>query len=263
MKLASCKNTLMSIMWLNSILLKEFPNVAEKHHQTPEAIRHNYQLNQDHSLPNHPSHSTCTAGKALGKTYGVAKNAQLVIVQMARISLGEIIAAFGLIEDELLIATERRGRSVINMSLGGPTNGKDNRGEELRDLVATMINLDVPVIVAAGNYAPGLRVVDHIPGVWAAPDFPILAIGSTNKNGKLTKWSQGGEQVFLHAVGEEISCLDMTGGIKVSRGTSYTAPQVAGEVASFLSYDPVPFNTDEHQVVKTLWDYLHSNAGSW
>lgn len=179
-----------------------------KHLQTAKAPVQGFQPDQDHSPLNHPSHSTCTAGKALGKTYGVAKNAKLIAVQLGATDTREIIASFYEIEHDLLINPERRKRSVITMSLLGPPNdGTSEKAQTLKKLVSTMMNIDVPVVIAAGNEAPRRPVIDSLPGIWAAPDFPILVIGSTNKEGQVARDSQGGEQVFLHAVGEGITYL--------------------------------------------------------
>ncbi|KAF5983045.1 hypothetical protein FBULB1_3981 [Fusarium bulbicola] len=46
-------------------------------------------------------------------------------------------------------------------------------------------------------------------------------------------------------------------------GTSYAAPQVAGEIANLLSYDIVPFDTSDGNLVKNLKAYLQSDAASW
>jgi hypothetical protein len=46
-------------------------------------------------------------------------------------------------------------------------------------------------------------------------------------------------------------------------GTSFATTIVAGEAADLLSYEIVPFDTSDGNLVKNLRDYLQTNAASW
>ncbi|KAG4255894.1 hypothetical protein FPRO04_11513 [Fusarium proliferatum] len=65
-------------------------------------------------------------------------------------------------------------------------------------------------------------------------------------------------------LGDPIECLPRDSKDPVERaGTSYAAPQVAGEIANLLSYEKVPFDTSDGNLVKNLKTYLQSDAASW
>ncbi|KAF5687747.1 subtilisin [Fusarium circinatum] len=49
----------------------------------------------------------------------------------------------------------------------------------------------------------------------------------------------------------------------ISGNIEEAAPQVAGEIANLLSYDTVPFDTSDGNLVKNLKAYLQSDAASW
>lgn len=178
----------------------------------------------------------------------------------------EIIAILKMIYMDIKVKPERKKKSVVTMSLGGkPPDGSEFQ-ETVRQSFKRLLDMDVPVIVASGNNADqpgGRRDVDVYPGVWEGPDYPLLVVGSTNNVGELSDFSQGGPHVFLHAPGEDISCMPSSGPVMTDGGTSYACPMVAGEVANLLSYDTVPFDTSDGKLVQSLREHFRGNAGSW
>lgn len=61
-------------------------------------------------------HGTCMASKATGAFYGVAKNADLVIVKYSRLLIGDILTGLAMIQDDI-VQNKLQGKAVINLSL--------------------------------------------------------------------------------------------------------------------------------------------------
>ncbi|KAK5655245.1 hypothetical protein OQA88_5812 [Cercophora sp. LCS_1] len=228
---------------------EEFPNVADTHIFTQKARALGRRAEGDNSVP--AFHSTCTAGRAVGQQYGAAKKATLVVVVMGEYHLLEMISAFSELLAHFRENPERRGASVITMSLSGPIFQPSIilQVTLLAETIGEILALGVPVAVSAGNDAriPRRENVDTVPGIFAGQAYPLI----------------GGPQVTLHAVGEGVTCL-MDGDIPGTKtGTSYAVPLVAAEVADLLSYDDVPFPTDDGQLAYHVRDYLVSDASSW
>jgi hypothetical protein len=91
------------------------------------------------------------------------------------------------------------------------------------------MNMDVPVVVASGNYAPLRPIV-----VFASENYSLIVVGSVEGVGNKAADSQGGPLVTVHAVGVSATCL-MNSGPVARSGTSLSAPLVAGEIANLLS----------------------------
>lgn len=237
-----------------------------EHLQTDEAKIRNLQPFMDLGLvPDSPSHSTCTASKAVSKTYGAAKQAKLIVVQMPFLDGFQINDALRKIMADVSSKPDRQRRSVVTMSLGKPFDPNNQFQVTLKSLIQDLMDMDIPMFVPAGNNAAISPKVDDAPAIWASNDYPLLSIGSTNFAGERSSISQVGDQVFLYAPGEDITGVPRnshspsTGNL----GTSFACPLVAGQVANLLSYDQVPFDTSNGHLVKNLRDYLKTDAASW
>jgi hypothetical protein len=154
------------------------------------------------------AHSVCTADKALGQNYGVAKEATLIVVQLGDGTDVDYFDAFNAIEYDLRTFPERRKHSVVTSSVVF-TNSNFPINQRIRSKLKSVMDMDVPIVVPAGNEAddPSRQFVDQIPAFWAgAPGFPIIVVGSVNAAGQKSTFSQGGNKVTTHAVGEDITC---------------------------------------------------------
>ncbi|KAI0013932.1 peptidase S8/S53 domain-containing protein [Xylariaceae sp. FL0662B] len=244
---------------------EEFTRVDPNPIVVPAARNQNAPASRDDS----DGHGTCTASKAVGSTYGVAKKAMLVVVKLPRaMELEDFFLALSALENHFKANTDRVKRSVITLSLGWAVNPNTIlEAAAIKARIRNLMNMGIPIVVASGNNAndPGRMNVDTIPAVWEAPDYPLIVVGSTNSRGKLSAFSQRGPHVTLHATGEDITCMSTSGAQPITgkQGTSYSAPQVAGEIANLLSYDEVPFDTSDGSFVKNLKEYLQSDKGSW
>jgi subtilisin family serine protease len=82
-------------------------------------VRWIYAKNDDQTPTDENGHGSCVASKAVGVTYGIAKNANVVIVKLgATFGISNIIWALQLIINDVG-TLGLNGQAVINMSLGG------------------------------------------------------------------------------------------------------------------------------------------------
>jgi subtilisin family serine protease len=101
-------------------------------------------------------HGTHVAAIVAGKTYGVAKNASIVSVQVVNSS--KSYTASALVSALDWIVAHRSGPSVVNMSLSGPSNGAVN------DAVSRAYNAGIVLVASAGNdNSAGRRRRTHTP----------------------------------------------------------------------------------------------------
>jgi len=212
------------------------------------------------------AHSTCTAGKAVGQNYGASKKAKLIVVQLNDIDSTDFIDALELIAQDVKSKPERRKKSVVTMSWGLPRlEPTQLQVLDMQIAINDLFEVDVPLFAASGNDAPTKGRIDAYPGLFASPEFPLITVGSADFDGKRSSFSQAGPQLTTYAVGNDITCVSTSGSNPIPElwGTSYAASLVAGNVANLLSYDTVPFDTSDGNLVKSLRDYLPSNQGSW
>ncbi|VZH97917.1 unnamed protein product [Fusarium fujikuroi] len=224
------------------------------------------------------SHGTCGAGKALGTRFGVSKKATLIVVRMHEVTSEEFQAALELILADLEDHPERQKNSVVTMSLTlGQDWEEDDNLPDFTELFQKLFAMDVPLVCISGNIEEGFEEpeVDEYPPLMEGPDLPLIVVGSVDSTGNRSEFSKGGPHVTLHAVGDPIECLPRDSKDPVERaGTSYgmpiditksflqltqastAAPQVAGEIANLLSYEKVPFDTSDGNLVKNLKTYL-------
>ena len=172
---------------------------------TPEALNRHMKDDDDNSAD---FHGTCTADKALGQQYGVAKKATLVPVVLANDNLAELTAAFEEIAKDLDARPERRGFSVVSVSLMSEGPGGRQAALMARAMGRIMLH-DVPVVVSAGNFGeqPGREHIDTYPAMLASGTFPLIVVGSCNREGERSPFSQVGYELTVYAVGEDCTCL--------------------------------------------------------
>lgn len=168
----------------------EFPHVAPEHILTEFAEVGDKKPEID---DNPRSHGTCTAGKAVGKEYGAAKKATLVVVRLYDRKSSEVIEALELVAADIRRRPERRKKCVVTMSIGN-MELKDNDIDDLKENLKALFELDVPVVATAGNQGenPNRRDVDRYPGLLGGGDLPIIVVGSVDSNGQKSSFSQGG-----------------------------------------------------------------------
>ena len=184
-------------------------------------------------------HGTHVAGTIAGKTFGVAKRANVVAVKvldsqgtgnLQSIFIGlqwtELVAMDFHIDD--LIHRRRLRRSVINLSLGSDLSTTINR------MVERLTDLGVVSVVAAGNEDKDACTVSP------ASHFRSITVGASTKDDTKASFSNFGPCVDVFAPGTEIKSAFIGGDndFAVFQGTSMAAPLVAGLVARHLELYP-------------------------
>lgn len=182
------------------------------------------------SDPTDLEHGTGVASMAGGATFGVAKKATLVNVQV----MGSASGSTTTIVDGMtwtvndIVSKNRVGKSVINMSLSTPITS-----QVLNDAVQAAIDNGIPVVAAAGN--SNTDTVDTSP----ANQPNAIAVAACNKNYQRWAYSNWGSTVDIFAPGQDVTVASATGtnASRISSGTSEAAPVVAGVVAYLLALE--------------------------
>ncbi|KAF9393635.1 hypothetical protein CPC16_001504 [Podila verticillata] len=164
-------------------------------------------------------HGTHVSGTIGGRTYGVAKNVQLVGVK--------VLNAQGSGKD-WVVSRARGTKAVVNMSLGG---GKS----QAVDAAATRIfNAGIALLVAAGNDANADACNGSPSGAQGT-----FTVGATDRNDRIATFSSWGQCVDAFAPGVNIvsSWIGSSTATNTISGTSMATPHVAGIAALLLSSD--------------------------
>ncbi|KAL1915890.1 uncharacterized protein VTP21DRAFT_6278 [Calcarisporiella thermophila] len=170
-------------------------------------------------------HGTHVAGIIGGKTYGVAKKVKIVSVKVLDKNgngyLSTILAGI-----EWVNRNARKGRSVVNMSLGGP------RSDALNQAVEAAIANNTIIVAAAGN-----SNVDTC-GFSPASGKGVISVAATDINDRRASYSNFGSQcTSLFAPGSQITSayIGSNTAVRDASGTSMASPHVAGGVAVILA----------------------------
>lgn len=178
-------------------------------------------------------HGTHVAGTIAGKRWGVAKSASIYAVKVLSDQgsgwTSDVIAGIDWVVAQSKIT---RRPSVINLSLGGPTNAAMDQS------VANAVIAGVHVVVAAGNN--NVDAKDTSPA--RVPS--VITVGATSITDARWQWNafQGsnfGSSVDIFAPGEDITSAWIGSTTATNRitGTSMATPHVSGLVAYLLALE--------------------------
>jgi subtilisin family serine protease len=173
------------------------------------------------------SHGTHVAGTIAGKTYGVAKQANIVSVRVLDCGGGgwtdDLVAAL-----DWVTVHRPSGPAVVNFSLGGSADA------DVDAAVESAIGAGLPVVASAGNESDD--ACDYSPG--RAPS--AVTVGASNQQDHQTWFTNWGPCVDLFAPGQDIRSAGtktLTASLELS-GTSMAAPHVTGAIARYLEVHP-------------------------
>ncbi|KAI9900846.1 hypothetical protein N3K66_005108 [Trichothecium roseum] len=171
-------------------------------------------------------HGTHVAATIAGSTFGVAKGAEVIDIKV----FGEgpstsdiILDGFQWAVDDI-IAKDRVGRAVLNLSLGGPASNVWD------DIINAAYELGILSIAASGN--------TNIPAVQESPanSANALTVGGIGAEWDEGVYSNYGEAVDILAPGTSVTSAGIASDTATltDTGTSMAAPHVAG-LALYLS----------------------------
>lgn len=189
----------------------------------------------------HP-HGTHVAGIVGSSTYGVAKNTTLVSVRVLDCKgSGQYSSLISSLEWIIKQFKTHNKKSIVNLSLGGPNN------EILKDVLKTMVNLGIHVVVAGGN--------EHNNACNSSPanEKSVITVGATNKNDEIAWFSNYGKCIDILAPGVSIMSTVLNNNIMSMDGTSMAAPHVSGVLSLYLDY-----NNDKPLELKEKLIYMSS-----
>ncbi len=171
-------------------------------------------------------HGTHVAGTIGSRTYGVAKDVELVSLRIFGCTGGapssRTIAAMD------WVTADASGPSVANMSLGGSGPPASH------DAMLAMIGAGVTTVSSAGNEGlyRGCR--------WPANMYEVISVGATDSDDWRASFSNYGECVDLFAPGTDVRSVAHTGDsdTRLMSGTSTSSPHGAGVAALYLEAHP-------------------------
>jgi cerevisin len=187
-------------------------------------------------------HGTHVAGTVAGKTFGVAKKAQIVAVKVLGSNgsgtMSDVVRGIEYVaqahnervESERSLAKKenrkpKRVLSAANMSLGG------GKSRALDMAVNAVVDAGVHFAVAAGNDNKDAC------GYSPASANKAITVGATTIKDSRAWFSNWGKCVDIFAPGHEIKSAWIGGNkeTNIISGTSMASPHIAGVIASFLS----------------------------
>jgi hypothetical protein len=179
------------------------------------------------------AHGTKVASKALGKLYGVAKDATVIPVKLtmeqkaSQVLLG-YKAALRDIEEIEENGKTQKSIVVCSLSVGeGLTRDtalNHPHGRLFQYYLERFFELGVPVVVAAGNEAdkPGLENIAAMPMVLENAETPIIVVGAKSPDGTRAPFSRVGPQLTIYAPGNPVQAHGKIDGEElVDSGTSF------------------------------------------
>jgi subtilisin family serine protease len=171
-------------------------------------------------------HGTHVAGTIAGRTYGVAKQADVVSVRVLKNdgsgTTSQVIAGID------WVTRHARKPAVANLSLGGSHNA------QLDAAVRNSIASGVTYVVAAGN--DGLAAALYSP----ADVKEAVTVGATDRKDARAAFSNFGSAVDLFAPGVSITSASNASdtGKATFSGTSMATPHATGAAALYLAGHP-------------------------
>jgi cerevisin len=199
-------------------------------------------------------HGTHVSGTIAGKTYGIAKSANIVCVKV--LSAKGSGSNSGVIQGIEWVIKHHKSRgkgakSAANMSLGG------GRSKTLDKVVDAAVDAGVHFVVAAGN--DDADACNYSP----AASEKAITVGATTIADRLAWFSNHGKCVNILAPGKDIlsSWIGSVTATNTISGTSMASPHVAGLAAVYLGGSKTAFTGKELMDLFIKWSVKDVIAG--
>ncbi|MER6779974.1 MULTISPECIES: S8 family peptidase [unclassified Streptomyces] len=195
-------------------------------------------------------HGTHVAGTVAGKTYGVARKANLVSVRV--LGCDGKGTWSGIIAGMDWVAKNAKQPAVLNGSLGG------DKSTAVNDAATALSDAGVLPVIAAGNSTKDACFISP------ASAQRVLTVAASNQWDEETDFSNWGACVTVYAPGQAIVSAKLGGGSVALDGTSMAAPHVAGVAALYKQAHPTadPAEINEFIDEKSTKDVLSSISKS-
>ena len=202
-----------------------------------------------HATPDLTSHATTIASMLVSNSYGIVPDATLLsysVLDPTSHAETDCTAPSGFPTNHrlsdlssLINHAINDGATIINLS-----SSTSSRSEDLKWAIARSMSQGVLITASAGNESRDENE-DHLS--WWSGVIGVSAIGTDGKFASYSSWGQG---VTTAAIGGPIEFHDLaTGTIKQNRGTSFSAPIVAGVLAQTHAKWP---NATSNQLLQLL-----------
>lgn len=203
----------------------------------------NFINNVDDDENGHGSH---VAGTIAGATFGVAKKAELVAVKVLDASGGG--SNSGVLQGMQFVIDDvekrgKKGKAVMNMSLGGDFSAAINRAIE------ALFKAGIVPVVAAGNENRDTALTS--PG--SAPN--AITVGAIDGTTDVrAPFSNFGKDVDIYAPGVQVLSVGIDSNTATASlsGTSMASPHVAGLAAYLMSFQNVQEPSRVVELIKSL-----------
>ena len=129
-------------------------------------------------------------------------------------------------------AAARAGIDVVNLSLGGPTNGLPESTDALCIAITNAAAAGTIAVVAAGN--DGRDAAGFSP----ARCDNALTVGAYDATGKLASFTNYGPDIDINAPGVSIYSTTFDGAFGSKNGTSMASPHAAAVAALYAAANP-------------------------
>lgn len=184
-----------------------------------------------HATPDLTSHGTTIASMLVSNSYGIVPDATLLsysVLDPTSHAETDCTAPSGFPTNHrlsdlssLINHAINDGATVINLS-----SSTSSRSEDLKWAIARSMSQGVLITASAGNESRDENE-DHL-SWWSG----VIGVSAIDTDGKFASYSSWGQGVTTAAIGGPIEFHDLaTGTVRQNRGTSFSAPIVAGVLA--------------------------------
>ncbi|RKU41844.1 hypothetical protein DL546_005567 [Coniochaeta pulveracea] len=199
----------------------------------------------------------------MGQRFGVAKQATLIPVVVPEPHTAYDLAdAFEAIVQDITASPQKQKHTVIFTTLSVGPDREISDLERLHNAIQQLMDMDVVIVISGGNLNGA--AVEEYPQAWASDDFPLIVVGSVDATGAKVPNVPDVVRISTHAVSRNIVCVAGVSEAPILASYfAFGAPQVAGQVAIWLSYDSPPIDRTNGRVARNMRDYVetHPDAG--